>query len=276
MSVSAKLRRAPLRAVTGAYILNSGVGKLGADDDTAKALHGFASGTYPFLGKLQPKMYAKALGAGEIAVGGVLLLPVFSPVVAGAVLAGFSGALLNVYWNTPGMHAEGNPRPTVAGSPLAKDAWMFGIGTSLIVDAMTEPGHDKVVELEATVSEKRAQKSRRASRKAAKETTKAAAKAAAKSARKTANKSKSEDAAYLKHLRETASDLQAQATKRASKAAKKAANEAQKRAAKASEQASKRLAEVKSDYVDVAAEKAKQAKLTAQEAGSKARERIAG
>jgi uncharacterized membrane protein YphA (DoxX/SURF4 family) len=268
MSVSAKLRRAPLRAVTGAYILNSGVGKFGADDDTAKALHGFASGTYPFLGKLQPKMYAKALGAGEIAVGGVLLLPVFSPVVAGAVLAGFSGALLNVYWNTPGMHAEGNPRPTVAGSPLAKDAWMFGIGTSLIVDAMTEPGHDKVVELEATVSEKRAQRSRRATRKAAKETTKAAA----KSARKSASKAKSEDAAYLKHLRETASDLQAEAAKRAAKAAKKA----QKRAAKASEQAAKRLAEVKSDYVDVAAEKAKQAKLTAQEAGSKARERIAG
>ncbi|MFN2560201.1 MAG: hypothetical protein ABR571_02735 [Jatrophihabitans sp.] len=272
MSVSAKLRRAPLRAVTGAYILNSGVGKFGADDDTAKTLHGFASGTYPFLSKLQPKVYAKALGVGEMAVGGVLLLPVFSPVVAGAVLAGFSGALLNVYWNTPGMHAEGNPRPTVAGSPLAKDAWMFGIGTSLIVDAMTEPGHDKVVELEATVSEKRAQKSRRASRKAAKETTKAAAKAAAKSARKSADKTKSDDAAYLRHLRETASDLQAEAAKRASKAAKKA----QKRAAKASEQASKRLADVKSDYVDVAAEKAKQVKLTAQEAGSKARERIAG
>lgn len=272
MSVSAKLRRAPLRAVTGAYILNSGVGKLGVDDETAKTLHGFTSGTYPFLGKLQPKMYAKVLGAGEIAVGSVLLLPIFSPVVAGAVLAGFSGALLNVYWNTPGMHEEGNPRPTVAGTPLAKDAWMFGIGTSLIVDAMTEPGHDKVVELGATVSEKRAQKSRRASRKAAKETTRAAAKAAAKSAHDSASKATSDDAPYLKHLRETASELQAQAAKRAAKAAKKA----QKQAAKASEQAAKRLAEVKSDYVDVAAEKAKQAKLNAQEAGSKARERMAG
>jgi uncharacterized membrane protein YphA (DoxX/SURF4 family) len=272
MSVSAKLRRAPLRAVTGAYILNSGVGKFGADDDMAKTLHGFASGTYPFLGKVQPKVYAKALGVGEMAVGGVLLLPIFSPVVAGAVLAGFSGALLNVYWNTPGMHAEGNPRPTVAGSPLAKDAWMFGIGTSLIVDAMTEPGHDKIVELEATVSEKRAQKSRRASRKAAKETAKTATKAAAKSVRKSASKARSEDAAYLKQFRETASDLQAEAAKRASKAATKA----QKRAAKASAKASKRIADVKSDYVDVAAEKAKQVKVTAQEAGSKARERIAG
>src|SRR4051794_4040783 len=157
MSVSAKIRRAPLRIVTGAYILNSGVGKLGADDDAAKQLHGFATGTYPFLGKVQPKVYAKALGAGEIAVGGALLLPIVSPVVAGALLAGFSGALLNVYWNTPGMHEEGNPRPTVQGSPLAKDVWMFGIGTALMADAVLDPAHDKLVELEATVSEKRSE-----------------------------------------------------------------------------------------------------------------------
>ena len=36
MSWSAKLRRAPQRAVTGAFILNSGVGKLGADDEKAR------------------------------------------------------------------------------------------------------------------------------------------------------------------------------------------------------------------------------------------------
>jgi uncharacterized membrane protein YphA (DoxX/SURF4 family) len=268
MSVSAKIRRAPLRAVTGAYILNSGVGKFGADDDTAKTLHGFATGTYPFLGKMQPKVYAKALGAGEVAVGGILLLPIVSPVVAGAVLAGFSGALLKVYWNTPGMHEEGSPRPTVQGAPVAKDSWMLGIGTALIADGLLEPAHDKVVELEATVSEKRSEKGRRAERKAAAVASKAAGKAAGKAAKK----SKSDDAAYLKHLRETATELQADVAKRAAKARKKA----QKRAEKASARAGKRLAEVKSDYVDVAAEKAKQAKFAAQEAGSKARERIAG
>jgi hypothetical protein len=31
MSLSAKMRRAPMRAVSGAFIVNSGVGKLGAD-----------------------------------------------------------------------------------------------------------------------------------------------------------------------------------------------------------------------------------------------------
>ncbi len=100
------------------------------DDDTAKALHGMATGTYPFLGKVQPKMFAKGLAAGEIAVGGALLRPFVSPVVAGAALAGFSGALLNMYWNTEGMHEPGDPRPTRRGSPIAKDVWMFGIGSA--------------------------------------------------------------------------------------------------------------------------------------------------
>lgn len=168
MSLSAKLRRAPLRAVTGAYILNSGIGKFGADDDAAKSLHGVACGTYPFLDKVQPKMFAKGLATAEIALGGALLLPVVPPLVAGAALATFSGALLNMYWHTPGMHQESSPRPTQQGVPIAKDVWMFGIGTGLVADALLSPAHDKHVELAATASEKRAEKSRRAKRKAAK------------------------------------------------------------------------------------------------------------
>jgi hypothetical protein len=62
MSLSAKLRRAPLRLATGAYILNTGLTKLNADDETAKSLHGMASGTYPVLGKLEPKVFAPAHG----------------------------------------------------------------------------------------------------------------------------------------------------------------------------------------------------------------------
>lgn len=268
MSLSAKLRRAPLRAVTGAYILNSGVGKFGADDETAKTLQGFSSTAYPFLGKMQPKAYAKALGVGEMAVGTVLLLPIVPPAVAGAVLVGFSGALLRVYWNTPGMHAEGNPRPTVAGSPLAKDVWMLGIGAGLIADAVLEPAHDKKIEIGATVSEKRAEKSRRAKRKAAKAASKSAAKAA-----------KTSEHDFVKQAKEAAVALQTEAGKRARKAAKdtrKAAEKAQKRAEKAADAAGHRLADVRSEYGPVAAEKAKQARQTAQDLGAKARERVAG
>jgi hypothetical protein len=136
MSLAAKMRRAPLRLVTGAYILNSGVTKLGADDDTAKAVHGMATGTYPVLGKLQPRTFLKVLGAAEATLGAALLLPVIPAGLAGLGLAGFSGALLALYWRTPGMHKEGDPRPTHQGMALSKDVWMFGIGSSLVLDAV--------------------------------------------------------------------------------------------------------------------------------------------
>lgn len=249
MSLSAKLRRAPLRIVSGAYILNSGVSKLGADDETAKTLQSTASGTYPFLGNVQPKVLAKGLGVGEIAVGTALLLPVVSPVVAGAALVGLSGALLNTYWRTPGMHQEGNPRPTAQGMPFAKDVWMFGMGVGLLADAAFEPAHDKVVELETTVSQKRANLSRRARRKA-------------KNAGRKAN------ADYLRHARESALELQVEAAKRAQRAAKKA----RKRAEKASDAAAQRLAEVRAEYGPVAADKARTARDAARDAAKHAAE----
>jgi uncharacterized membrane protein YphA (DoxX/SURF4 family) len=235
MSLSAKMRRAPLRAVTGAYILNSGVGKLSTDDDTAKKLHGMASGTYGFLDNMQPRVFAKTLGVGEIAVGSVLLLPIVPPVVAGAALLGFSGALLNMYWRTPGLHQEGNPRPTAAGTPIAKDIWMLGIGTGLITDAMLEPAHNKRLEVGATVAEKRAAKSRRAKRKAAK----AAAEASKRSAE------------HVAHGKAMLADAQEQASKHAERAAKRA-KKAKERAQHASDAAGKRLGEFASHAQDAA------------------------
>lgn len=135
MSIAAKIRRAPLRAVTGAFVLNSGLAKLDADDDHAKALHSMATGAYPVLEKVPPKPFAKTLAVSEIALGGALLAPLLPAGLVGLGLMGFSGALLGLYWRTPGMHGEGHPRPTQQGTPIAKDVWMFGIGTSLLVDA---------------------------------------------------------------------------------------------------------------------------------------------
>lgn len=142
MSIAAKLRRAPLRVATGAYILNSGIGKFSASDDVAKALHDKATNAYPLLEKIPPKAFAKGLAAGETALGAALLLPLVSPMVAGAGLAAFSGALLGVYWQTPGMHHEGDPRPTAQGIGFAKDIWMFGAGTSLVIDSIVTPIRD--------------------------------------------------------------------------------------------------------------------------------------
>ncbi|HEY2166024.1 MAG TPA: hypothetical protein VGH01_02565 [Jatrophihabitantaceae bacterium] len=147
MSLSAKLRRAPTRAVTGAYILNSGLGKLHADDDIAKGTHAMAANAYPAFEKVEPKVFVKLLAAGEVTLGAALLLPIVPAAVAGAGLMAFSGALLGMYWRTPHMHREHDPRPTREGIAISKDVWMFGIGTGLVLDAATESAHTARVQM---------------------------------------------------------------------------------------------------------------------------------
>ncbi len=134
MSIAAKLRRAPLRAVTGAFILNSGLGKLKGDVPTATAIHGMAVGAYPVVSKLSPTVFLKVLAVTEIAVGSVLLFPVVPAGLAGIALTGFAGSLLGLYVRTPGLH-DSKMRPTQAGTAVSKDIWMAGIGIGLIVDA---------------------------------------------------------------------------------------------------------------------------------------------
>jgi uncharacterized membrane protein YkgB len=137
MKLPVKARHLPQRMATGAFILNSGVNKLSADEETAAQLHGFAAGTYPFLNKLKPKDFARLLAVAEITVGSSLLLPFVPSIVAGAGLAAFSGGLLGLYVKTPGMRKEGTPFPTQQGTPLAKDVWMMGIGLGLVIDDLT-------------------------------------------------------------------------------------------------------------------------------------------
>jgi uncharacterized membrane protein YphA (DoxX/SURF4 family) len=135
MTISAKLRRAPGRIATGAFILNSGLGKFNGDDETAKRVHSMAAGAYPACGKVPPKPFLKLLATGEIALGTALLLPIVPAGLAGIGLLGFSGSLLGMWWRTPGMHHEGSPRPTQQGTAIAKDSWMLAIGIGLVIDA---------------------------------------------------------------------------------------------------------------------------------------------
>jgi hypothetical protein len=134
MSLAAKIRRAPLRLATGAFILNAGIGKLSADETTAQYLHSAGATAYPVLKKLDPKLFAKILAAGEISVGTALLLPIVPAGLAGLALIGFSGALVGMYVRTPAMH-DRYLRPSQQGTALAKDIWMLGSGISLVVDA---------------------------------------------------------------------------------------------------------------------------------------------
>jgi hypothetical protein len=120
------------RISAGAFILNSGLGKRGADEGTAAGLHGFASGTYPFLKSVDPATFVRVLSYSEIAVGAALLTPFVPTAVAGAVLTGFSGGLLGLYLNTPGMRKPGSLAPTQEGLAVAKDVWLLGIGIGLL------------------------------------------------------------------------------------------------------------------------------------------------
>ena len=138
MRISVKLRQLPPRIAAGAFILNSGIGKLSADEATAAQLHGFAAGTYPFLNKLKPVDFARLLAAAEITLGAALLIPVIPASVAGAGLAAYSGGLLGLYARTPGMRKQGTPLPTEQGTVLAKDIWMAGIGLGLVIDDLTD------------------------------------------------------------------------------------------------------------------------------------------
>ncbi|MCD2194092.1 hypothetical protein LQ327_11975 [Actinomycetospora endophytica] len=129
-----KGRHIPGRIAAGAFILNSGIEKSRGDEQTAAAIHGMASGTYPFLGKLTAPQFLKALSTAEIALGAALLLPIVPTIAAGTALAAFSGGLLGLYLRTPGMRQEGSLKPTQQGTAIAKDVWMLGIAGGFIVD----------------------------------------------------------------------------------------------------------------------------------------------
>jgi uncharacterized membrane protein YphA (DoxX/SURF4 family) len=273
MSVSAKLRRAPLRLAAGAYLLNAGVTKLSADDETAKSLHGMASGTYPALGKVEPKVLARALAVGEIAVGTTLLLPIVPPFIAGAALAGYSGALLNMYWHTPGMHHEGSLRPTPQGTPIAKDVWMLGIGLALMTDAALEGTREGVEEIEASVARRRAERGTRAPRRARR-----AQIADAESVTHLAQRAGDASEATAKRLAEIRAEyapVAAEKARAAGGAVRHVAAEYGPEVAEKARTAGEAVRHVAAEYEPMAAEKMQAAGHAAQQYAMRARERLA-
>lgn len=126
----------PLRAATGAFILNSGLGKRRLPAENAAALQGMAANAFPFVARWDPTIFGKRLCASEIGIGAALLLPVVPSFVAGAALTAFGGGMMTMYWRTPGMHEDGSPKPTQDGIPLAKDVWLLGAGLTLLLDGL--------------------------------------------------------------------------------------------------------------------------------------------
>jgi hypothetical protein len=135
MAEQIKLRHLPTRLATGAFILNSGIGKLKSDAEAAKHLHAMASNAYPVFDSLEPETFTKLLGTAEVALGGVLILPIIPSRLAGFGLGAFSGGLIGMYLRTPGLREGGSVRPSREGTAMAKDIWMLGIALSLVMDS---------------------------------------------------------------------------------------------------------------------------------------------
>ncbi|WP_202879701.1 hypothetical protein [Ornithinimicrobium pratense] len=125
----------PLRVLTGAYILNSGINKLKTGTEEQEQMHGWASGVYPIFKDLKPGEFTKLLAYSEIGLGAALLIPKVPSAVAGAGLAGFGAALTGLYLNTPGMTQDDGIRPTAEGTGLAKDVWLVGAGLTLAMQS---------------------------------------------------------------------------------------------------------------------------------------------
>jgi uncharacterized membrane protein YphA (DoxX/SURF4 family) len=131
-----RLRNLPTRLATGGYILHTGWGKWHGSEEQVAGVHDMASGAFPVFAGMKATDFLKVLSVGEMAVGAALLAPVVPPVVAGAALTGFSGALVTMYLRTDGMHRAGSIWPTPQGTAISKDVWMLGIGLGLLVDGL--------------------------------------------------------------------------------------------------------------------------------------------
>jgi hypothetical protein len=132
------LRNIPTRVAAGGFVLHTGLEKWNGSEEQAKGLHAMASGAYPFLDKVPPPVFLKALSAAEIGIGAALLLPVVSNKVAGAALTAFAGGLVGMYLRTPALRKPGSFWPSQSGIAVSKDVWMLGIGLGLLADAATD------------------------------------------------------------------------------------------------------------------------------------------
>jgi hypothetical protein len=174
MRLPITLSEIPARVSAGVFILNSGLGKRGADEATATGMHGFASGTYPFLKSMPPQQFLQVLSTAEIAIGAALLTPFVPTIAAGTALTAFSGGLLGLYLQTPGMRKPGSLAPTQEGMALAKDSWLVGIGLSMVLRGLSErrprvtvKKADKTANKAAKEAAKNTRKAERRARKAA-------------------------------------------------------------------------------------------------------------
>lgn len=132
-TVSNKLSFGVLRLVAGAWILNSGIGKLHLTPEVAAQLQEHAATGVPTVKQLDTVTFGKLLSAAEILLGAGLLTPFINRRLIGLALSGFAGGMLTMYFKNPAMTESDGVRPSQAGIPLSKDMWLAAIGLALLL-----------------------------------------------------------------------------------------------------------------------------------------------
>lgn len=129
-----KLSNAILRGITGAYVLNSGLGKRDLPTEAAQGLQGFAATGVPAVTKMDPDTFGKFVAYSEIGIGAALLTPVVPRRIAGAALGAFSAGLMAMYFRNPAMTEKDGVRPSQDGLSLSKDVFLLAIAAALVTD----------------------------------------------------------------------------------------------------------------------------------------------
>lgn len=127
-----------LRAVTGAWILNSGVGKLKLDKAGAEQLQHAAEVGVPEVKNLDPVTFGRLLSYTEILLGAGLLAPMVNRRLIGLALTGFASGMLTMYFRNPEMTEDDGFRPTHKGIALSKDMWLAAIGLAMVLSSRTK------------------------------------------------------------------------------------------------------------------------------------------
>lgn len=128
MSLSTTL----LRGISGAYFLQSGIGKLNMPTEAAAGLQQFAATGVPQVTKLAPDTFGKVVSYSEIGVAASLLAPVVPNRLAGLMLGAINTGFLSIYFRNDQMTQKDGIRPSEAGTGLSKDIFIAAIAGALI------------------------------------------------------------------------------------------------------------------------------------------------
>ena len=139
MSISSAI----LRGVSGAYLLQSGYGKLGLPAEAAAGMQGFAATGVPALDKLDPETFGKVVSYSELGIGVALVSPMVPNRLAGLALGTFSAGLLSIYFRNPAMTQEDGIRPSEDGIALSKDVFLAAIAGALVFGPVKKRKKDK-------------------------------------------------------------------------------------------------------------------------------------